>query len=101
MKRRFVIGIDALDAGQEEKFRKYIARQGAWWNWIGNMWLMITDKEETSVTAIRDFIYELNPRARIIVFEIPEDITWAATSVENSSGRKLTDWLRTTWAGQE
>jgi hypothetical protein len=100
MKRRFVIGIDPLDADQEKQFREYIAKRGSWWHWIGNLWLMTTTDEEISAAEIRDFIFTLSPNARVVVFEFQEDIAWAASGNKNASGKRLYDWLETTWASE-
>jgi hypothetical protein len=97
MKRRFVIGIDALSESQEAEFRKYISSQGAWWHWIKNLWLLTTNDDDVSADKVRDEILRLNPTARTIVMEFPEDITWAASGSKNAQGKKLADWLRAAW----
>ncbi|HWK96319.1 MAG TPA: hypothetical protein VNR39_12940 [Pseudolabrys sp.] len=102
MRRRFVIAAEPLTAEQEAKLRDYIGKLGAWWHWIANFWLL-TIREDTAAHAdasaekIRDFIYELNPKAKIVVFEFPEDITWAASGTLNSKGKRLSDWLKEPW----
>jgi hypothetical protein len=101
MRRRFVIGIDALDEEQEKKFREYIASKGAWWHWISNMWLMTTKNEDISAAQIRDQIKGLSPKARVVVFEFPEDITWATSGNKNAQGKKLADWLKTPWGDDD
>ncbi|TGS13735.1 hypothetical protein EN852_014885 [Mesorhizobium sp. M2E.F.Ca.ET.209.01.1.1] len=92
-----MIGIDSLDADQEKQFRDYIGPKGAWWHWIENLWLLTTKKDNVSAKEIRDKVRAINPTARVVVFEFPEDITWAASSSTNASGKKLADWLNTPW----
>jgi hypothetical protein len=101
MKRRFIIGIDSLDTDQEKRFREFIADYGGlWWHWIGNMWLMTTDNDEVSAAKICDFVLGLKGYARVVVFEVPEDADWAASSNKNRSGKRIYDWLKTTWNGE-
>jgi hypothetical protein len=97
MRRRFVIAIDALDGEDERRFQEYIRTLGAWWHWIGNVWLLTTKDESVKAGEIRDKIIELKPKARVVVFEFPEDITWAASGNKNSAGKKIADWLRSPW----
>ena len=97
MKRRFVIGAAPLDQEQERRLREYLGKIGPWWHWIGNMWLVTTDSEEPTVVKIRDYIQELDPNVRVVVFEFPEDINWAASGNKNAKGKMLADWLKTTW----
>jgi hypothetical protein len=97
MRRRFVIGIDGLDPAEEKRFRKYISDQGAWWHWIDNMWLMTTKSTDVSAEKILDEVLEINPDARVVVFEFPQDVTWAASGNTNRKGRRLADWIRTPW----
>jgi uncharacterized protein YbaA (DUF1428 family) len=100
MKRRFVIGIDPLNADQEEQFRNYIAKHGAWWHWIGNMWLLTTGEDDISAEKISNFALEVNAKARVVVFEFPEDIDWATSSSANASGKKISEWLVKTWGSE-
>lgn len=97
MRRRFVIGVEPLNNEQEEMFRKYIATKGAWWHWINNLWLMTTTSKDARASEIRDRLLEINPKARVVVFEFPEDVTWAASASKNDEGKKMADWLRTPW----
>jgi hypothetical protein len=97
MKRRFVIGIDAFDEDQESTFRAYIASKGSWWHWINNFWLMTTNDDDVTAAEIRNEILRLKPNARTVVFEFPEDVTWAASGSKNASGKKLADWLKDQW----
>ena len=97
MRRRFVIGVDELDPSQEIQFRDYIKDYGAWWHWIDNMWLMTTQKESISVEQIRDKLLSINPEARILVFEFPEDIDWACSVSSNSKGKTMSQWLVDPW----
>jgi hypothetical protein len=98
MRRRFVIGVDPLNVGQELRFREYIKKQGgSWWHWVGNFWLITTKDNDLSAEQIRDKILEINPTARVVVFEFPEDITWAASASTNARGAMITDWLKDPW----
>lgn len=97
MRRRFVIGIDDLNAEQERIFRQYIQTKGDWWHWIGDLWLLTTMDEGISTKEIRDFILRTKPGVRTVVFEFPEDINWSASSSTNAEGNKLADWLRQKW----
>jgi hypothetical protein len=96
-----VIAVDALDAEQEKKFREYIGTKGAWWHWIGNLWLMTTKSEAISAEQIRNKIQEIKPTARVVVLEFPEDITWAASGSKNAQGKKLADWLKSPWGERD
>lgn len=97
MRRRFVIGIDSLDEAQQKQFREYIGPKGAWWHWIENLWLLTTKNETITAEQIRDKIQSINGNARVVVFEFPEDITWAASSSRNAAGKNLYDWLVKPW----
>lgn len=101
MRRRFVIGAAPLDRDQEGELREYLGSKGAWWHWIENLWLLTTTRE-TSLDAaeIREFINNLNPTARIVVFEFPEDITWASKGA-NQKGLKMSDWLKEPWGDND
>jgi hypothetical protein len=101
MRRRFVIGIDSLNTGQEKQFREYIRHMGAWWHWISNMWLMTTKDENVSAEQIRDEILRINPTARVVVFEFPEDITWAASGNKNPKGQKIYSWITSPWGDDD
>ncbi len=101
MRRRFVIAVDALNTEQEERFREYINAKGAWWHWIDNFWLMTTKSQTVSAEQIRDKIQEIKPTVRVVVFEFPEDITWAASASKNALGKKLADWIRSPWGDRD
>jgi hypothetical protein len=96
-RRRFVIGVGGLSSAEDKLVREYISEQGAWWHWISNLWLMTTKNEEISAGTIRDEILKVNQKARVIVFEFPEDLDWAASASTNSSGKGMADWLRQPW----
>ena len=98
MRRRFVIGIDGLNAAEEKEFREYISEQGAWWHWINNLWLLTTKDEDITTAKIRNRILKIDPDARVIVFEFAEDIDWAASGSTNSKGKKLSGWIKETWS---
>ena len=100
MNRRFVIAVDGLTSEEQDKLRQFLATHGAWWHWIDNFWLLsITSDDETiSVRSIRDSIKEINKNTRAIVFEFPEDISWATFGKKNADGRSMGDWLKETWA---
>jgi hypothetical protein len=69
-------GADAVaDIGQGRP------RPGAWWHWIGNLWLMTTRNEDLSAKEIRNQIRELSRDARAVVLETSESIDWATSSV--------------------
>jgi hypothetical protein len=99
-RRRFVIGVDGLTSPQEAQLREYISGLGAWWHWINNLWLLTTTSEEPEAAHIRDKIIDINPSAKCVIFEFPEDITWAATGTKNSQGKKLADWIRSPWGDE-
>lgn len=101
MMRRFVIGIDALNDEQEAEFRRYIASKGPWWHWINNLWLMTTTDDDITAAQIRNKILNINQAARIVVFEFPEDITWATSSTKNAKGKRLSDWLKSPWGDDD
>jgi len=100
MNRRFVIGVEGLTPKEQGKLREFLRAHGAWWHWINNLWLLSTtsDDEGLSVEQIRDQITKINRKARSIVFEFPEDITWAGSGKKNLKGKTMFDWLKTTWA---
>jgi hypothetical protein len=93
--------VDGLDASQEKQFREYIGTKGAWWHWIDNLWLMTTANESASATDIRDAIQKIKPTARVVVFEFPEDITWASSANKNAQGKKISDWLKSPWGDED
>jgi hypothetical protein len=100
MTRRFVIGIDSLIPEQEDDFNRFLTQHGTWWHWISNMWLFVPKKgasETTDVNSIRAAVKKINPTARLLVMEIPEDITWAAKGAPNSQGGRIGDWLKREW----
>ena len=97
MRRRFVIGADALTKAQESKFREHIASKGAWWHWIGNLGLFTTINSDISAQQIRDYILDLHPEARVVVLEFPEDLDWAASNTKSKSGKELAGWLKSPW----
>jgi hypothetical protein len=100
MNRRFVIAVEGLTPEEQDKLRQFLAAHGAWWHWIDNFWLLsITSGDENiSVSLIRERIKEINYDTRAIVFEFPEDISWATLGRMNAKGRSMADWLRSTWA---
>ena len=101
MRRRFVIGVAPLDRDQEGALREYLGSLGAWWHWIENLWLLTTARETSlDVSEIRGFISNLNPTARIVVFEFPEDITWASKG-SNAKGMNISDWLKEPWGDSD
>ena len=101
MRRRFVIGAAPLDRDQEGELREYLASQGAWWHWIENLWLLTTARETSlNTTEIHDFISDLNPAARIVVFEFPEDITWTSSG-SNQKGMSISDWFVDPWGHRD
>jgi hypothetical protein len=101
MKRRFVIGADSLDAEREGKLRDYLQKKGDWWHWIGDMWLLTTNDQEITVADINNHIVNLKPDIRTVVFEFPEDITWATSGVRNKEGSRISDWLEGPWAKEK
>jgi hypothetical protein len=62
------------------------------------MWLHTTSREDASARDIRTFIRDMNPAAKVVVIEFPEDITWATSGSKNAKGRHIADWLRDEWA---
>ena len=94
MKRRFVIGIQGMTEAQEKSFRDFLNKHGFWWHWIDNLWLFATNKPALTASEIRDAAPE---SARTIVLEFPEDITWATRGKPNTQGKKMSDWLESTW----
>ena len=100
MNRRFVIAAEGLTGEQERKVRDYLAEHGAWWHWIDNLWLLstTTTSEDFGTVNILDAISKLNGDAKVLVFEFPEDIDWAARSKPNRKGKSMSDWLRNAWA---
>lgn len=97
MRRRFVIGVEEFDKDQERRFREYIAKVGAWWHWIDNLWLLTTKRADVTATDIRDYALELNPAARVVVLEFPEDVTWAASAARNRAGKSMSEWFLSPW----
>ena|SRR5258707_919884 len=96
-RRRFIIGIDGLNAAEEKEFRAFIGEYGAWWHWIGNMWLLTTKDEDISIAQIRDRIREINPTARVVVFETTQSLDWTASRTVNAKGKVMSEWLRSNW----
>jgi hypothetical protein len=98
MSRRFVIAVDGLTSEQEKQLREFAGKHGGWWHWIDNFWLLHSrDGESISAAKIRDRIVAINPSAKCVVFEFPEDLDWAATGDKNAKGRGMSDWLKETW----
>jgi hypothetical protein len=95
--RRFIIGIDGLSPDQEAEFRVYVGDLGAWWHWIGNLWLLTTHDENISAKEIRKKIRRINHYARVIVLETPESLDWAASASVNSKGDTIYGWLNSVW----
>jgi hypothetical protein len=100
MNRRFVIAVEGLTSDEQDEFRQFLAAHGSWRHWVDNFWLLsITSGDEIiSVGLIRDRIKEINYDTRAIVFEFPEDISWATLGKMNAKGRRMADWLKSTWA---
>lgn len=97
-RRRFVIGLSGVTADQENQFRDYVAREvGSWWHWIDGLWLATTRSGGPKASDIRDKANKIAPGCRCVVFEFPEDITWAATETTGRSGRRMADWLHEPW----
>lgn len=98
MTRRFVILVDPMGQTEERRFREYLDQfNGGWWHWIKNAWLLATSDEDVSAIHIRDHLLEISPASKIVVFEFPEDITWATSGTVNAKGRNIYDWLNSTW----
>lgn len=98
MTRRFVILASPLGDAEKQKLREYITQFGAWWHWIDNAWLVTSKDKKIRAENIRDRILDLNPKARIAVFEFPEDIDWATSSSKTADGKTIQGWLESTWA---
>jgi hypothetical protein len=99
MKRRFVIAVEGFTATQDVALRDYLASKGAWWHWIDNFWLLTTNRSDVSVEEIRDQLKTIkNDVDSAVVFEFPEDITWASFARKNAAGKVMTAWLKDSWA---
>jgi hypothetical protein len=96
MTRRFVIGLADLPEEDRNQVRDYLGRYGLWWNWIKNMFLFVTEDQAISAETIRDRMASLGID-RIIVFEFPEEITWAGHGPAEPEGRNMFKWLHKTW----
>ena len=97
-----MIAVEGLTAAEETELRVYLGSKGAWWHWIANFWLMTTTRSDVSAEGIRDQLRTIkNNISTAVVFEFPEDITWASFAKKNAAGKVMTDWLRDNWAKEE
>lgn len=99
MKRRFVIAVNGLTAANEKAMQHYLLERGFWWHWISNIWLFVTRDEKLAALEINEKIVSLqsDPALRILVMEIPEDITWVTYGNKNKKNQDMSDWLKTVW----
>lgn len=100
MMRRFVIGVSGLSKDKSTAFKDTLNEYGGWWHWIGNFWLLVTDDEDLDVEVLRDRLSSLEAE-RAVVFEFPEDISWATLGGVNKDGKHMADWLKNTWADDD
>lgn len=98
MKRRFVILAEPLSPADQSTLQDYLLRYGPWWHWIKNVWLLSSEDQGLRTEQILDKVLSLNPEARAVVFEFPEDVDWSTSGSQNRDGKKISDWLTTVWA---
>ncbi|MDV7386049.1 hypothetical protein R4446_00010 [Acinetobacter baumannii] len=98
MKRRFVICLQNITEEQKKNLKEMLKANGVgWWNWVGDTWFVVDNKEKFTAATLRDAVKPIVSKDRFIVLEINEKgDTWAGVTVNDKEG-KMFSWIKKFW----
>lgn len=89
-----MIATDVMTAAQIRATKEKLKGSG-WWKWFPGFWLVKDGAETWTAASLRDAVREVY-KGRLMVMEI-EPKAWASFGGKDSSGRNMTDWIKSTW----
>ena len=63
-------------------------------NWFDNVWLLVTNNQETTTSDIRDKVRDMTDRKSVMVLEV-SDIDWSTFGPKGKEG--ISHWLKKVW----
>ncbi len=92
MKKRFILVIDNPTKEQQNAVTQFFKNQLGYWHWFSDVWLLTDSSNTWTAVSLRDKVKELVPGARLLVFMVESNHTWAAFGKEG-----MFNWLDKTW----